>query len=259
MNVPNNQFGLEPAHSGNGYAGLFCFYATSEANVPGETSREYVTHALANPLVPGLTYAVEFYVSLADVSKYAVNDIGALLSVQPPIRNDELTITATPQVMNTSLTLLNNKNGWTRISSCVVADSAFAYITIGNFHAGPAIVYEEVPTNNPFIYYSYYFVDDVSVQHMDPPQLGPDVSTCGPVELSVQNPVSGATYSWNTGETGTAIIAGSAGPYSVSLVTDGCVLSDTVVVDLAQPLVLSLVPDTTVNFCTVTGIRPRPG
>ncbi|MBL7957987.1 MAG: hypothetical protein JNM49_08500, partial [Flavobacteriales bacterium] len=100
MNVPDNQSGYEPARSGNGYAGLYCFYSTTAITTAPDNDHEYVTHALDAPLMPGGTYAVEFFVSLADVSKYAVNDIGALLSTQAPYRADEFAITATPQITN---------------------------------------------------------------------------------------------------------------------------------------------------------------
>ena len=65
----------------------------------------------------------------------------------------------------------------------------FAYITVGNFHVGAATVFAQVPTNYPLTYYSYYYVDDVSVQAVQAPQLGPDISACGPVTLVVQDPM----------------------------------------------------------------------
>ncbi len=256
--VPDNEFGYEPAHSGNGYAGFYSFFANSLDQVPGSDYREYVTHALSAPLVPGESYTVEFYVSLSDVSKYAVNDIGALLSVQPPTRNDDLTITATPQVMNTSLAMLSNKNGWTRISGCIVADSAFAYVTVGNFHVGTATVYEEVSTSYPLIFYSYYYVDDVSVRHLSAPDLGPDLTTCESVVIAVQEPEPDATYTWSTGEMGYSIVADTAGIYTVMRETDGCLLSDTIVVTIAEPFVLSMPSDTAVNFCETTHVNIGP-
>ena len=252
--VPDNEFGDQPAHSGNGYAGFFCFYSNSAITTATDNDHEYVTHALSAPLVPGLTYSVAFYVSLADVSKYAVNDIGALLSVNIPSRADDLAITRTPQIMNTDGTMLNDKNTWARIHGCFVADSAFAYITIGNFHVGASTVFEEVSTNYPLTYYSYYYVDDVSVSTIEPPQLGPDITTCDPVSLVVLNPTTDADYTWNTGEVGTSIFADTSGTFSVVMDLGGCLLSDTVMVLLAGPLPLSITADTTVNFCTTDAI-----
>ena len=257
--VPDNEFGYEPAHSGNGYAGFYCFYSTTAITTAPDNDHEYVTHALDAPLIPGGTYAVEFFVSLADVSKYAVNDIGALLSTQAPYRADEFAITATPQITNASLVMLDEKNGWTRIHGCFVADSAFNYITIGNFHVGPATVFEEVPTSFPLTYYSYYYVDDVRVLPMDPPMLGPDTSFCGTVTLSVLDPIDGVVYSWSTGEVGNSIDVGTAGAYSVTMDLGGCQLSDTIVVQLAQPITFTLAADTVVDFCATPFLRIDPG
>lgn len=257
--VPDNEFGYQAAHSGNGYAGFYCFYSTQSVTVAGDGDHEYVTHALASPLIPGETYAVEFFVSLADVSHYAVNDIGALLSTQIPVRADDQAITSTPQISNTTLEMLDDKSGWTRIHGCFVADSAFAYITIGNFHVGPATVFAQVPTDFPLTWYSYYYVDDVSVQHMERPLLGPDVTSCTAVALAVQDPVPGAAYTWSTGETGTSIAVDTSGEYSVSLDLDGCVLSDTVRVEMGTPIELVLPQDTSVDFCKVTTLLINAG
>ncbi|MBK8497520.1 MAG: gliding motility-associated C-terminal domain-containing protein [Flavobacteriales bacterium] len=257
--VPDNEFGYEPAHSGNGYAGFYCFYSTTAISTAPDNDHEYVTHALSAPLTPGTTYAVEFFVSLADVSKYAVNDIGALFSVNVPVRTDDLAITATPQITNSSLAMLNNKNGWTRIHGCFVADSAFAYITVGNFHAGPATTFEEVATDFPLTYYSYYYVDDVSVQAVAAPQLGPDINACDAVTLAVQDPVDGATYLWSTGAEGSSIVVDTAGVYSVAMDVDGCLLTDTINVQLAEPITLTLAGDTTADFCATPFLLIDPG
>lgn len=260
--VPDNEFGDQPAHSGNGYAGFYCFYSADGSDVPGDDDHEYVSHALETPLVPGETYTVEFFISLAEVSKYAVNDIGALLSVQKPHRDDEFAITATPQVMNTSLDMLNDKDGWTRIHGCFMADSAYAYVTIGNFHEGPAIVYEEVPTDFPLTYYSYYYVDDVSIQHLARPELGPDLSICEPTTISIQDPVPGAEYLWSTGETGPNITVDTTGTYSVQFVDEDCPLSDTIEVQTGEPVTFTLPTDTLVDFCLssrfLLDARPQP-
>ncbi len=258
LNVPENSFGFQQAHSGDGYAGFYCFYSGSEITTAPDNDHEYVTHALATPLTPGTQYTIEFFVSLADVSKYAVNDIGALLSTAIPTRSDELAITGTPQVTNTSLTMLDDKTGWARIHGCVIADSAYAFITVGNFRNGASTVFAEVPTNNPLIWYSYYYVDDISVMEVPQPVLGPDITTCDAVTLSVIDPIPGATYTWSTGEVGNTFEVDSAGTYSVQLETDGCVASDTVVVNLASTIMLTLATDTLVDLCAEPTITIGP-
>ena len=257
LSVPGNQFGDQAARSGNGYAGFYCFYGFTAADVPGEDDREYVTHALSSPLVPGQTYAVEFFVSLGDVSKYAVNDIGALLSTSIPQRSDELAITGTPQISHADLSLLDDKTGWMRIHGCFVADSAYAYITIGNFRTAATTVYQEVATNFPLTYFSYYYVDDVSVHAIEAPELGADIVTCSTAQLTVQNPDPNAIYSWSTGETGTTISVDSSGIYQVWTEVFGCMVSDSIAVLYHEPITLTLPSDTANDFCTTRDLVLR--
>ncbi|MGV3638580.1 MAG: T9SS type B sorting domain-containing protein [Flavobacteriales bacterium] len=255
LSVPDNSFGNEAAHSGQGYAGFYCFYANDATGVPGDDDREYVTHALAEPLIPGSTYAVEFFVSLADVSKYAVRDIGALLSMEAPSRNDELTIEAAPHVHHTALTWLDEKDGWMRIHGCLVADSAYAYITIGYFEPAANTDFVEVPTAYPLTYFSYYFVDDVSVRSVQRPDAGPDIRSCDAVTIMVMDPLPDTQYHWNTGVSGSRITTDTAGTFIVTSNTDGCMLHDTVRVEIPPTLIPLLPADTLVDLCRWPYVR----
>jgi len=79
MDIPANYAGNESAHSGNAYAGIYCFYDVP--SVPGILDyREYLQHHLQAPLVAGEKYALTFWVSLADYSGWTVNDLGAYVS-----------------------------------------------------------------------------------------------------------------------------------------------------------------------------------
>lgn len=261
VGVPANLFGEQAAHGGQGYAGFLAF--SGPENTGPLDDHEYLTHALATPLVPGQWYTVSFYVSLAEVSKYAINDLGALLSVQPPHRADMLSFTATPQVMNTSLAMLDDENGWTRIQGCVQADSAYAYITVGNFHVAEATVYEVV-SPDAGSWFTYYYVDDVSVQPVPQPDLGlgPDRTICAATTLAVADPQPGADYVWNTGATGPSIMVDAGGTYSVEVANAECPLADTVVIQFGLPVTLGLPADTLVDLCATPQVRldarPRP-
>lgn len=259
LSVPDNSFGNETAHSGQGYAGFYCFYANDAAGVPGDDDREYVTHALSEPLVPGTTYAVEFFVSLADVSKYAVRDIGALLSMTAPLRSDELAIEGVPQVRNSTLALLDEKDGWMRINGCFVADSAYGYITIGNFNPAATTAYDEMPTIYPLTFYSYYFVDDVSVRMTTAPDVGPDREGCEAIELAVSDPLAESDYVWSTGEAGSSILANSTGIYIVTFSNGGCTLSDTVLVEVFDTIAPLLPIDTIVDLCRNSSVLIEAG
>jgi OmpA-OmpF porin, OOP family len=71
--VPDNNYGNQPASTGNAYVGII---TVGE----GTPVREYVQNQLSAPLVAGKTYCVSFYVSASDKSQYVSNDIGAYFS-----------------------------------------------------------------------------------------------------------------------------------------------------------------------------------
>ncbi len=238
MSVPDNQMGDQAARSGDGYAGFYCFYGNSAADIPNDLYREYVSRALTSPLVPGITYSIEFHVSLSDVSKYAVDNIGALLSVEQPYRADELAIEAEPQITTTSNSFIADKDGWTKISGCFTADSAYAYITIGYFLTGSNVVYQEVPSQFPLVHNSYYYIDDVSVLPIEEPSLGPDIESCEAVTIAVLEPMAGLQYSWNTGEPGTSIVVDTSGTYWVTSQIGECIVSDTIEVKIRDRMEL---------------------
>lgn len=248
MSVPENMFGDQPARSGNGYAGFYVIYATVDLEVPSDGEREYVTRALETPLVPGRTYSVSFHVSLADVSKYAVGELGALFSTGVPYRADEQPIDRTPQIINGSTWLLE-KQGWESIRGCFVADSAYTHITIGNFNTGVNTAFMEVPTDFPLTYFSYYFVDDVSVEAVEHPMLGSDIESCSDVPITVLNAVPNAQYSWNTGEAGPVIIADRSGTFIVTRTDLDCSLSDTIQVTRPAALIVDIPATVGTNLC----------
>lgn len=261
MSVPDNQMGDEPARSGNGYTGLYAFGGFDINAQQPNSYREYITHALSPPLTPGTTYTVSFHVSLADVSKYAVNDLGALFSMAPPTRTDDHAIDRIPQVAWGPAGWLDDKTGWTRIAGCFTADSAYTTLTIGNFQ-GPGLAFLQVTTNYPLTDWSYYYVDDVSVRSVEAPQLGPDTSACGPVLLQVIDPDPGAGHLWNTGHIGPALLVDSSGTYAVTQVHPDCPVSDSITVTIGDRVPIALPRDTLVDLCvhpTVTfDIGPLP-
>lgn len=252
MSVPDNQMGDQAALSGNGYAGLYAFYENSDFLEQTNPYREYATHALSEPMLPGNAYRVAFRVSLADVSKFAVMELGALFTTTVPHRDDDHVITALPQITHGADDWLSDKDGWTTIAGCFIADSAYAFITIGHFVAPENTTFLEVETQYPLTWFSYYFVDDVEVHPIPRPQLGPDVIACQAATLEVMDPLEDVTYLWSTGEEGTWIMVDSSGIYTVAAqTTDGCTLSDTIVVSIAPPYELDIDRAISKDFCLV--------
>ncbi len=260
VSVPDNQFGVQQPSGGNGYAGLYAFYSPDTFTVAPDNDHEYITSELIQPLQPGKTYYAEFKVSLAEASKYAVHELGMLFSMTLPVRNDEFAIQYTPQVTNIPSAPLNNKSGWTTISGCFVADSAYEYITIGNFRTGINTMYTHVGSQTSNLHYSYYYVDDVSVKAMAKPVIKADSIICGVNTISILNYDSSHQYIWTTGATQQTIVTATSGYYLCSVFNGECwVSSDSIHVTVSQPIEFSLGNDTTIDFCLATNYILKAG
>jgi gliding motility-associated-like protein len=211
--IPDNLFGNQAAHTGNGYAGFY----TRESSI----WREYVQVGLTEPLVAGITYTVSFYVSLADLH-CGVENIGAYLSATlPPGNNNIGTLQVTPQI-EADLGFITETEGWVLITGCFTAAGGEVLITIGNYYNNANT---PLDPNCSTSFASYYYVDDVSVIAGEPGSeipldLGDDVTACTSFQIIPE--VSGdVSYHWSDGSTDPTLTVSTSGVY-VLTVTSGC-------------------------------------
>jgi hypothetical protein len=152
VSVPGNVVGSQAPRTGQGYAGIHVGPAYT-------MYREYIEAPLTAALVAG-KYEVSFYVSLSDQSQWAINQMGALLSVGPVPSAGSYVLGLTPQVSYTG-PYLQDKLGWTLISGTFNAQGGEDHVVIGNFADDPSTPPLTAQGGNyPF---AYYYVDDVSV------------------------------------------------------------------------------------------------
>jgi hypothetical protein len=153
--VPANSFGNQAARTGNAYAG---FILRSSIN----NYREYVEVQLTAPLTGGKTYHVSFYVSLSDQSQWAIDQVGAFLSIGPvgPVSN-ALPLPVVPQLVNPTGNYITNKAGWTLVSGTYVALGGEDHLVIGNFSDNASTT--AMTGLGGFYPGAYYYLDDVSV------------------------------------------------------------------------------------------------
>jgi len=164
--VPFNTFNLsyQWAHSGIGYAGIDVALNTSPNN-----SREYIQSKLLSKLIGGRNYCITFYASLTNHSTESIKPLGAYLdsgNVYAPTYNG-LAI-ANPQIYNTTQQLSDTLN-WMKVEGSFTASGIETYITLGNFFtdANSDTVISD-PTNSG-VWFSYYYIDDVSVIDISTP------------------------------------------------------------------------------------------
>lgn len=153
VNVPYTQMGFQTAFDGVGYGGLIPYSSAPDY-------REYLTTPLTAPMVAGTPYTITFHVSLADTSLFAVDRIGAYLSVGPvgPVPN-YAPLPYTPQIESPVNVPLSNSTGWTTITGVYVALGGEDHLTIGSFRDDASTFLANGPSDWPG--YSYYFVDGV--------------------------------------------------------------------------------------------------
>src|SRR5579872_2271209 len=134
-----NGNGTQGPHSGNGFAGIYCFEKSGGTFID---KIEYLVTPLNAPMTVGTCYTISFYVS-TDAgfasARYSIDQIGVYLSTSaPPCTNTAAPCNAastvmpvTPQLV-TPVGVFPNKT-WQQFSFTYTPTSAFQYITIGNF------------------------------------------------------------------------------------------------------------------------------
>lgn len=182
MGVPNNLFGTQEAHSGEAYIGMIS-YLTSKSGrgwrVP-ENHREFAMVQLTKPLVAGHEYYAEMWINLADNCEFSIDRIGMHFTRDMPTFDWQMlnfnhykTQVASPKGV-----LLNDNEGWTKISGTFTAKGDELALTIGTFQPDSALKTKKTKRKfskerdknmpkdlQPQI--AYYFIDDVLVRPVD--------------------------------------------------------------------------------------------
>ncbi|HZV71360.1 MAG TPA: gliding motility-associated C-terminal domain-containing protein [Saprospiraceae bacterium] len=214
VGVPANVFGNQPAHSGNGYAGL---YVRSQTLI----YYEYIQAPLLESLVSGETYHVSFYVSLSD-GLCGTGHIGAYFSFLPPPTISSNRLDVVPQIDYAMNGYLSSHDDWMFVSGCFTAQGGESYITIGNFHiAADTPVDPGCPLSANE---SYYYIDDVVVEEGPDPGIIP-LDLGGPITICnaylVDPGIDSVSYHWEDGTTADTLNITTSGNYALTI-SDGC-------------------------------------
>ncbi len=225
--------GYQAPHSGNIFAGIYVYDNTYGSY------REYIQAQLVQPMDSGHQYKVSMYISLADNSQYASNNIGAGFSntLTNVITQSELGYT--PQVNFTGL-ITDTTSNWVYLSDTITATDQWQYLIIGNF-------LNDSVTNIVNIYpleffdRSYYYIDDIDVEEIN---IGGSSFTAAETSIcekfcinffdsSTNNPTSwqwqfpGGNPSSSTDQNPANICYATPGSYDVSLITTNANGNDT--------------------------------
>jgi hypothetical protein len=210
--IPTSIFGFQPPMNGNGYTGILAY-------LPNYTGGEYLQIKLTNPLTAGQTYYVQYYVNLANISRYAIENMGAMFTDTVfDLQTSSISTWSVPQIENPAGTMLSDTINWTRVSGSFVANGGELYMTLGNFRDESHTVKEYLGGTGSLNLEAYYYIDDVYVATT--PAIG--INEIKKFEINPQlypNPSDGnLTLEYDSNEFGELIIYSMTGKVVKTLV-----------------------------------------
>jgi len=170
--APKNLYGYEYPYDGDNYAGIITYSYNNR--IP----RTYITNRLVEPLKQGKLYCISFKLSLSELSKYSMNNMGIHISKKEPLRNEKVSLFLEEGKTGGTMKEASNRvfakvKGWDQVCGPYMAKGNERYITIGNFNKNkdtktytmektPEYKEEQKPV-------AYYYIDYVSVKEIEGP------------------------------------------------------------------------------------------
>lgn len=186
-NAPANWFGYQLPNSGDVFFGI----VIKNSGVGTQEWREYLQNNFSSPMVTGQAYMLSMYISLAEYSMYGSSSLGALFTTYPFFYSTNLPIYTPPQVSIDTSNYITDTLNWQLVQIPFIADSAYMYVTIGNFLMDAQTTYTLVNPNAGY-YRSYFLIDDISLSDV----TGTDEYFTDDIKI-YPNPVSNYLYIQN--------------------------------------------------------------
>ena len=171
--APKNAMGKEYPMDGDNYAGIVAY------SYNNKQPRSYIQTQLLGPLTKGVDYCVKFHVSLSDLSKYAVNNLGMYIAKDPLVIETKEDIIFTKEkdlakiAYHPENKVFNARYNWEPMCAVFKATGKEEYITIGNFSNNKDTKFEKLKKLSNFagtqVPLAYYYIDKVQVFMLDDP------------------------------------------------------------------------------------------
>ena len=187
VGLPNNVFGSENSKDGQGeaYAGLIAYKPGKNGNI----ERSYITIGLKKgkeivTLKKGLKYCVSYDASLAESSKFAINNLGLYFSkspfgAEPPkVGDTDDHLVLNPSKDRVPRGIIKGFFGWEKVGNVYVAKGDEKYLTIGNFQPNQAYTATDTPwkfetvkkpkeSEVETMNHAYYYIDNLVIRLID--------------------------------------------------------------------------------------------
>ena len=160
-----NSYGKEEPKEGDNYAGLVVY------SPKDKIARNYITSPLTQPMLKGKKYCVSMYISLAEGSKYATNNLGINFHKKQPKQEEAKTIVEKTAILHNQAKMVNATYGWEKVCGTYISEGGEEFITIGNFTATDKSKIEKTLKIKDYkgviSEFAYYYVDNISVVMVD--------------------------------------------------------------------------------------------
>lgn len=125
IQVPMNFYGKEDAVDGTNYAGIVAY------SYGDKMPRSYITSKLSTPMKKGMRYKVTFRASLAELSKYSSNKLGAHISKKPFETKEKVpALIEEPHILHPQEIIFNAMYGWEIVCGEYVAEGGERYLSL---------------------------------------------------------------------------------------------------------------------------------
>lgn len=159
-----NKFGKEEPKNGDKYAGIVAF------SYGDKMQRTYLSKEMKYPMQKGMKYCVSMYVSLAELSKYASNQL-AFQFTSKALQQEKGALIGPSHILHPQKKVISASYGWEKICGTYVAEGGEKFVTIGNFTNNEGTKNEKTGKTTfkgiPVIA-AYYYIDDINILQTDP-------------------------------------------------------------------------------------------
>lgn len=165
--APDNIYGSQEPHSGDTYAGIIAY------GHRGRMPRSYISTRMTTDMVKGQLYCIKFRTSLAEVSKFAINNLGVHFTKHEMKVETENSLIFDDYVVSDNNPTVTETEGWHLFCKIAQGQGFERYMTIGNFETDEKTRTEKVKRPSGMTQMqenmAYYFIDDVVVKKIDYP------------------------------------------------------------------------------------------
>ncbi len=161
IGIPNNRYGYQYPKTGFGYAGFGTYVSWLDTS---SDCIEYLQIKLINPLNSGYKYKLKFQLSVSEISKYTIKNLGVLFSNNSVTNNGTAILNVAPSYLFNQY--ITDTINWIELSLIYTAIGGEEYLTIGNFSYSQytdALEIDEKDTLGE----TYYYIDDVSLTEIE--------------------------------------------------------------------------------------------